>query len=118
MILKLKAILLILLVALTACEKDTDPPIPDTIHSYFNLYNFFSESYGLSWEINELLVESEHSYGVSFLHAIIMEEEVQDITITMKQFATERVLGTEVFEASQNQYIRYSPWEMNKSPGC
>lgn len=102
--LKLKSILLILLVTLTACEEDQEPPVPDPIHSYFNLYNFFTESYGLSWEIDGLLVESEHSYGISLLQSTIMEEEAQEVAITVKQSGTERILGSEVVEAKQNQF--------------
>jgi len=73
------AILLFLMIIGVSCLKDPDPdpPLTSPSGSFINLYNFLTESYDIAWEINDIMVLSEHTYGTALLEFIEMDEELQ-----------------------------------------
>ena len=111
-------ILLILLFVAAGCLKDPDPgpSIPFSSGSYINLYNFLTESYDVAWEINDVIVESEHSYGTAILEFIEIDEELQDVTFTAKESKSTRVIDSEVYEMEQNQFYTVSILGNEKDP--
>jgi len=103
-------ILLILMFVITGCTKvsDQEPPIPDPIKSYFNIYNFLSEPYDVAWEIDDEVVEPVQTYGSPILEFSIMEKEVQDLMFTAKEAGADHVIKNIVHQAKQNHYYTVS----------
>ena len=114
---KTHAILLFLMVFGASCLKDPDPtPPPSLIGSYINLYNFLTESYDIAWEIDDEIVESEHTYGTALLEFIEMDKEEQDATFTVKESKSTLLVDSEVYEIEQNQFYSVSILGNEKDP--
>ena len=103
---KYRALLLFVMLFLAGCLDDPapDPPLGDSIQSYFIIYNFLTEPYDVSWDINNIIVESAHSYGTSLIGITTLDQVSQDVTFTVKESGTDRVIESEVFGLQQNQY--------------
>lgn len=112
------AILLFLMVIGVSCLKDPDPapPLPTLTGSYVNLYNFLTESYDIAWEINEVIVESEHAYGTALLEFIEMDKELQNATFTISESQSTQVIDSEIFEMEQSQFYTVSILGNKKDP--
>jgi hypothetical protein len=113
---KTHASLLFLIVFGAGCLKDSDPPLPASNGSYINLYNFLTEAYDIAWEFNGTMVESEHSYGTAILEFIEMDEELQDVTITVKESKSALLIDSEVYELEQNRFYTASILGNEKDP--
>ena len=103
---KYSSLILFVLFFLTGCLDDPapEPPLSDSIRSYFIIYNFLTEPFDVSWDINDSIVESAHSYGTSVLGNTILDQVSQDIAFTVKESGTDRVIESEVFGLQQNQF--------------
>ena len=115
---KTHVILLFLMVIGVSCLKDPDPvpPLPTPSGSYVNFYNFLTESYNIAWEINDVIVESEHPYGTALLEFIEMDKELQNATFTVKESKSTLVIDSEVYEMEQNQFYSVSILGNEKDP--
>lgn len=115
---KTHAVLLFLMVLVSSCLKDPDPgpPLPSPSGSYINLYNFLTESYDVAWEVNDVIVESEHPYGTALLEFIEMDKEKQDATFTVKESKSTLFVDSEVYEMEQNQFYTVSILGNEKDP--
>jgi len=99
---------LILFFVLPGCLKNLDPPGPDPIQSYFGIYNFHTESYDLHWDINEEVFESSHAYGVALQGFVQLTDTKGDITFTIKESDSDRVIQSRTFLMEQYQYYSVS----------
>ena len=115
---KTHAVLLFLMVLVASCLKDPDPgpPLPSRSGSYINLYNFLTESYDIAWEINDVIVEPEHTYGTALLEFLEMDKEEQDATFTVKESKSTLVVDSEDYEMEQNQFYTVSILGNEKDP--
>jgi len=70
----------LLLILLSSCLKDPDP-IPETIDTYQNYYNYLMEPYDVEWEIDEIIIGTGHEYGFPAEAIITLEQTEQDMLI-------------------------------------
>ncbi len=80
MTLKYAVPLIIPLLLLQACLKDPDP-VPETINTYHNYYNFLLEPYGVQWEIDDGIIGSGHAYGIPAEAVITLNQAEQNLLI-------------------------------------
>ncbi len=80
MTLKYAVPLIIPLLLLQACLKDPDP-VPETINTYHNYYNFILEPYGVQWEIDDGIIGSGHAYGIPAEAVITLNQAEQNLLI-------------------------------------
>jgi len=71
---------LLMLVLLSGCLKEPDPILP-TIDTYHKYYNFLLEPYTLQWEIDEVIIGIDHSYGYPASVVVSLFETPQDVLI-------------------------------------
>jgi hypothetical protein len=74
------AALVIPLMLLRSCLGDLDP-IPPSIDTYHNYYNYLLESYDLQWEIDDQILGSGHSYGIPAQAIVTLNEPEQEVLI-------------------------------------
>ena len=72
--------LILMLILLSGCLKDPEP-IPETIDSYQNYYNYFLEAYGVQWEIDETILGSGHAYGIPAEAILTLDQTEQTVLI-------------------------------------
>ncbi len=80
MINKIVAPLLLMLILLSGCLKDPDP-LPETIDTYQNYYNYFLESYAIQWDIDDEILGTGHAYGIPAEAIIILDQAEQELLI-------------------------------------
>jgi hypothetical protein len=83
MIKKIATPLLLMLILLSGCLKEPDP-IPETIDTYHKYYNFLLEPYPVQWEIDEVIIGIEHSYGYPAAAIVSLYETPQDVLIVSR----------------------------------
>ena len=72
--------LLALLLFLPGCLEDSDP-IPQTINTYQTYYNYLMEPYDVQWEIDDMVIGSDHSYGVPAEAIVTLDQPEQVVLI-------------------------------------
>lgn len=77
---RIVAPLLLILVLLSGCLKDPDP-LPETINTYQNYYNYLLESYGIQWEIDDVILGTGHSYGFPAEAVVTLDQSEQLVRI-------------------------------------
>jgi hypothetical protein len=80
MINKIATPLLLMLILLSGCLKDPDP-IPETIDTYQNYYNYFLEPYAIQWDIDDEILGTGHAYGIPAEAFIILDQAEQELLI-------------------------------------
>ncbi|MEN8203238.1 MAG: hypothetical protein ABFS28_11630 [Bacteroidota bacterium] len=116
MIHRLVTFVLILSIILPGCLNEPDPPLPDSIRSYFILYNFLSESYDVHWDINEIGVESSQAYGLHLPGFSTLEEIKEDVLFSVKEAGSMRVIRSDTFTMEQNHYYIVSIMGTEQEP--
>ena len=75
---KIAITLIVPLLMIHSCQGDREP-LPGPPDTYLIFYNNLLESYDLQWEIDEVVIGSDHSYGVrdqAYVHLVFEEQEV------------------------------------------
>jgi len=75
---KIAITLIVPLLMIQSCQGDREP-LPGPPDAYLVFYNNLLESYDLQWEIDEVVIGSDHSYGVrdqAYVHILFEEQEV------------------------------------------
>ena len=80
MINKIATPLLLMLILLSGCLKDPDP-IPETINTYQNYYNYFLEPYAIQWNIDDEILGTGHAYGIPAEAIITLDQAEQELLI-------------------------------------
>ena len=80
MINKIVAPLLLMLILFSSCLKDPDP-LPETIDTYQNYYNYFLEPYAIQWDIDDKILGTGHAYGIPAEAIITLDQAEQELLI-------------------------------------
>ena len=83
MIKNVAAPLLVLLISLQGCLKEPEPG-PQTKNTFQYYYNYLTEDYDLQWQIDGVIVSSDHTYGVPDRGQLVIDSAEQEVLIRVK----------------------------------
>jgi hypothetical protein len=95
--------LILVVISGPSCLKDPDPP-NEEIRSFVILYNFLSESYSLSWEVDEGEVLEEHMYGTIVSGSVLLFEDTKDVPFVVKNRLTQEELASFEYELTGDKF--------------
>ncbi len=95
-----------ILAGLNGCLDDPGPtsPVSGPIRSYFILYNFLTEPYDIRWEVDNNLVEAEHSFGDAILGFTSLDSTQQDVPVTVMSSDGTKLIEQALQPMKQDQY--------------
>jgi hypothetical protein len=85
--------LLVLLMFLQGCLPDPDP-VTQTINTYEFYYNYLTEAYDVTWEIDDRVIGTGHSYGVPAQAAEVLDSAQQEVKIGVRSSDSDLMIDT------------------------
>ena len=101
-----------------ACSLDPDPgpELPEPIHSYFILYNYFPVSYDLLWEVNGYTLSVAHTYGGTILGFVNLDSMANDITFAVKNADTGGLITEGNYRMEEYQFTMFAVMGTEQDP--
>jgi hypothetical protein len=93
--------ILLMMLSFSACLKDPDP-ITQNINTYHYYYNYLLESYGLQWEIDELIIGTGHEYGIPAETLFELAETGQEVLIRSRNAENDLLLDSLSYTMFEN----------------
>jgi len=93
MIRKIAVLLVIPMMLLQSCLGDPEP-IPESIDTYHYYYNYLLESYSLQWEIDDVIIGSNHTYGIPAEAIVTLDEIEQEVLIRTRNTENKQLLDS------------------------
>lgn len=100
---KLLILTFVLPVILLSCIKETEPE-PEVIRAYCYLYHFIPGLESVVWEAAGSEVPSALFYADAFPGAVILQDDTEEITFTVKRAVTKEELISQVFQLEKDIY--------------
>ena len=119
MSMKLNAVYLFALVVLLAgCdnEPEPEPTLPESIKSYFILYNFLMEPYDVAWDVGGTVVHTSQPYGVPIIGLSILDNIRQDVTFTVRKSGTSQVVESDIYTMHKDRFYIVSVLGSEEDP--
>lgn len=101
-----------------ACSLDPDPgpELPEPIHSYFILYNYFPVSYDLLWEVNGYTLSAAHIYGGTILGFVNLDSVANDISFAVKNSETGAPITEGNYRMEEYQFTMFAVMGTEQDP--
>ncbi|HDS08502.1 MAG TPA: hypothetical protein ENO05_12850, partial [Bacteroides sp.] len=101
-----------------ACSLDPDPgpELPEPIHSYFILYNYFPVSYDLLWEVNGYTLSAAHTYGGTILGFVNLDSVANDISFAVKNAETGALITEGNYRMEEYQFTMFAVMGTEQDP--
>ncbi|MFW9852956.1 MAG: hypothetical protein ACFFDS_08435 [Candidatus Thorarchaeota archaeon] len=86
-----------------ACKKEPNPE-PELIRAYCYLYHFIPGLESVVWEVAGFEVPNAQLYSNAFPGAVILQEDTEEITFTVKRAVTKEVLISQIHQLDKDIY--------------